>query len=134
MNKNKNILHEDVIYLESSKGDVIVEVALQYNDGYQDNTHSFANNINTVEGGTHLSGFKAAITRTLNDYAKKNNIIKNESEKLSGEDCREGLTAILSVKLSEPQFEGQTKTKLGNSEIKGIMESIVNDKLAEFFE
>ena len=134
LNKNKNILHEDVIYLESSKGDVIVEVALQYNDGYQDNTHSFANNINTVEGGTHLSGFKAAMTRTLNDYAKKNNIIKNESEKLSGEDCREGLTAILSVKLSEPQFEGQTKTKLGNSEIKGIMESIVNDKLAEFFE
>jgi DNA gyrase subunit B len=134
LNKNKNILHDDVIYLESSKGDVIVEVALQYNDSYQDNTHSFANNINTVEGGTHLSGFKAAITRTLNDYARKNNLIKNESEKLSGEDCREGLTAILSVKLSEPQFEGQTKTKLGNSEIKGIMESIVNDKLAEFFE
>jgi DNA gyrase subunit B len=134
LNKNKSILHDDVIYLESSKGDVLVEVALQYNDSYQDNTHSFANNINTVEGGTHLSGFKAALTRTLNDYAKRNSMIKNESDKLSGEDCREGLTAILSVKLSEPQFEGQTKTKLGNSEIKGIMESIVNDKLAEFFE
>jgi DNA gyrase subunit B len=134
LNKNKNILHEDVIYLESEKGDVLVEVALQYNDGYQDNTHSFANNINTVEGGTHLSGFKAAITRTLNDYAKKNNLIKSDADKLSGEDCREGLTAIISVKLSEPQFEGQTKTKLGNSEIKGIMESIVNEKLAEFFE
>ncbi|UCE37208.1 MAG: DNA topoisomerase (ATP-hydrolyzing) subunit B [Thermoplasmata archaeon] len=134
LNKNKNVLHEDVIYFESSKGDVIVEVALQYNDGYNDNTHSFANNINTIEGGTHLSGFKAAMTRTLNDYARKNNLIKNEADKLSGEDCREGLTAILSVKLSEPQFEGQTKTKLGNSEIKGIMESIVNDKLAEFFE
>jgi DNA gyrase subunit B len=134
LNKNKNILHDDVIYLESTKGDVLVEVALQYNDSYQDNTHSFANNINTVEGGTHLSGFKSAMTRTLNDYAKRNNLIKSETEKLSGEDCREGLTAILSVKLSEPQFEGQTKTKLGNSEIKGIMESIVNDKLAEFFE
>jgi DNA gyrase subunit B len=134
LNKNKNILHEDVIYFESEKGDVIVEVAMQYNDGYMDNTHSFANNINTVEGGTHLSGFKGAITRTLNDYAKRNNLIKSDSDKLSGEDCREGLTAIISVKLSEPQFEGQTKTKLGNSEIKGIMESIVNDKLAEFFE
>ncbi len=134
LNKNKNILHDDVIYFECAKGDVIVEVALQYNDSYQDNTHSFVNNINTVEGGTHLSGFKAALTRTLNDYAKKNTLIKSESDKLSGEDCREGLTAILSVKLSEPQFEGQTKTKLGNSEIKGIMESIVNDKLAENFE
>lgn len=134
LNKNKNILHEDVIYLESEKGDVLVEVALQYNDGYQDNTHSFANNINTVEGGTHLSGFKAAITRTLNDYAKRNKLIKSDTDKLSGEDCREGLTAIISVKLGEPQFEGQTKTKLGNSEIKGIMESIVNEKLAEFLE
>jgi DNA gyrase subunit B len=134
LNKNKNILHDDVIYFESTKGDVLVELAMQYNDGYMDNTHSFANNINTVEGGTHLSGFKAALTRTLNDYAKKNTLIKNETDKLSGEDCREGLTAIISVKLSEPQFEGQTKTKLGNSEVKGIMESIVNDKLAEFFE
>ncbi|UCE75490.1 MAG: DNA topoisomerase (ATP-hydrolyzing) subunit B [Methanomassiliicoccales archaeon] len=134
LNKNKNILHDDVIYFEGTKEDVIVEVALQYNDGYMDNTHSFANNINTVEGGTHLSGFKSALTRTLNDYAKSNSLIKNEADKLSGEDCREGLTAIISVKLSEPQFEGQTKTKLGNSDVKGIMESVVNDKLAEFFE
>ncbi len=134
LNKNKNILHEDVIYFESSREDVIVEVALQYNDGFIDNTHSFANNINTVEGGTHLSGFKAAITRTLNDYARKNSLVKNDSDKLTGEDCREGLTAIISVKLSEPQFEGQTKTKLGNSEIKGIVESVINEKLAEFFE
>ena len=134
LNKNKNVLHEDVIYFESARGDVIVELALQYNDGYMDNTHSFANNINTIEGGTHLSGFKAALTRTLNDYARNNNLIKNDADKLTGEDCREGLTAIISVKLSEPQFEGQTKTKLGNSEIKGIVESITGDKLGEFFE
>lgn len=134
LNKNKNILHEDVIYLECARDDVIVEVALQYNDGYIDNTHSFANNINTIEGGTHLSGFKAALTRTLNDYARNNTLIKNDADKLTGEDCREGLTAIISVKLSEPQFEGQTKTKLGNSEIKGIVESITGEKLGEFFE
>ncbi len=134
LNKNRNVLHEDVIYFEATKDDVIVEMALQYNDGYNDNTHSFANNINTIEGGTHLSGFKAALTRTLNDYAKENNIIKNEADKLTGEDCREGLVAIISVKLSEPQFEGQTKTKLGNSEIKGIVESIVGDKFGEYFE
>ncbi len=133
LNKNKNVLHEEVIYFETAKEDVILEVALQYNDGYNDNTHSFANNINTIEGGTHLSGFKAAMTRTLNDYAKKNSYLKND-DKLSGEDCREGLTAIISVKLSEPQFEGQTKTKLGNSEIKGIVESIAGEKLGEFFE
>jgi DNA gyrase subunit B len=134
LNKNKNVLHEDVIYFEATKDDVIVEVALQYNDGYNDNTHSFANNINTIEGGTHLSGFKAAMTRTLNDYARKNNLIKNDADKLTGEDCREGLAAIISVKLSEPQFEGQTKTKLGNSEMKGIVESLAGDKLQEFFE
>ncbi|MEE9151726.1 MAG: DNA topoisomerase (ATP-hydrolyzing) subunit B [Thermoplasmata archaeon] len=134
LNQNKNILHEDVIYFESARDDVIVELALQYNDGYMDNTHSFANNINTIEGGTHLSGFKGALTRTLNDYARKNKLIKNDTDKLTGEDCREGLTAIISVKLSEPQFEGQTKTKLGNSEIKGIVESITGDKLGEFFE
>jgi len=134
LNKNKNVLHADVIYFEGSKEDCILEVALQYNDGYIDNTHSFANNINTVEGGTHLSGFKAALTRSLNDYARGNNLIKNDTDKLTGEDCREGLTAIISVKLSEPQFEGQTKTKLGNSDIKGIVESITGDKLKEFFE
>jgi DNA gyrase subunit B len=134
LNKNKNVLHDDVIYFECARDDVIVETALQYNDGYMDNTHSFANNINTIEGGTHLSGFKAALTRTLNDYARNNSVIKNDTDKLTGEDCREGLTAILSVKLSEPQFEGQTKTKLGNSEIKGIVESITGEKLGEFFE
>jgi DNA gyrase subunit B len=134
LNKNKTNLHEDVVYFESARDDVILELALQYNDGYQDNTHSFANNINTIEGGTHLSGFKAALTRTLNNYARKNKYLKNEGDKLSGEDCREGLTAIISVKLSEPQFEGQTKTKLGNSEIKGIVESLTGDKLGEFFE
>jgi DNA gyrase subunit B len=134
LNKNKNVLHEDVIYFEATKDDVIVEVALQYNDGYNDNTHSFANNINTIEGGTHLSGFKAAMTRTLNDYARKNSLIKNDADKLTGEDCREGLAAIISVKLSEPQFEGQTKTKLGNSEMKGIVESLAGDKLGEYFE
>jgi DNA gyrase subunit B len=134
LNKNKNVLHEDVIYFEATKDDVIVEVALQYNDGYNDNTHSFANNINTIEGGTHLSGFKAAMTRTLNDYARKNNFIKNDADKLTGEDCREGLAAIISVKLSEPQFEGQTKTKLGNHEMKGIVESLAGDKLGEYFE
>lgn len=134
LNKNKNVLHEDVIYIECAREDVIVEAALQYNDGYIDNTHSFANNINTIEGGTHLSGFKAALTRTLNDYARNSSVIKNDTDKLTGEDCREGLTAILSVKLSEPQFEGQTKTKLGNSEVKGIVESITGEKLGEFFE
>jgi DNA gyrase subunit B len=134
LNKNKNVLHEDVIYFEATKDDVIVEVALQYNDGYNDNTHSFANNINTIEGGTHLSGFKAAMTRTLNDYARKNSLIKNDADKLTGEDCREGLAAIISVKLSEPQFEGQTKTKLGNHEMKGIVESLAGDKLGEYFE
>ncbi|UCG71090.1 MAG: DNA topoisomerase (ATP-hydrolyzing) subunit B [Thermoplasmata archaeon] len=134
LNKNKNVLHEDVIYFECARDEIIVELAMQYNDGYMDNTHSFANNINTIEGGTHLSGFKAALTRTLNDYAKKNSILKNDTDKLTGEDSREGLTAIISVKLPEPQFEGQTKTKLGNSEIKGIVESITGDKLGDFFE
>jgi DNA gyrase subunit B len=107
---------------------------MQYTDSYRESIHSYANNINTIEGGTHLSGFKSALTRTLNDYAKKNNFLTDKSMTLGGEDVREGLTAVLSVKLSEPQFEGQTKTKLGNSDIKGIVETLVNEKLAEFLE
>jgi len=107
---------------------------MQWNAGYNDNVFSFANNINTHEGGTHLSGFRAAITRTINDYARNKGFLKEKEENLSGEDVREGLVAILSVKLREPQFEGQTKTKLGNSEIRGFVEAVVNQKLAEFLE
>lgn len=132
INRNKNVLHENPIYFKSDKSDTIVEVAMQYTDGYLDNTFTFANNINTIEGGTHLSGFKGALTRTINDHGRSNNIIKENMSNLVGEDIREGLTAILSIKLPEPQFEGQTKTKLGNSEVKGIVETIVNEKLGEF--
>jgi DNA gyrase subunit B len=134
INRNKNVLHPDPIYFEVERDSTILEVAMQYNDGYQDNTFSFANNINTIEGGTHLSGFKSALTRAINDYGRKNNLFKNGKNcvtSLEGEDVREGLTAIISVKLAEPQFEGQTKTKLGNSEIKGIVSGIVNEKLGE---
>ncbi len=122
------------IYFEQEREGVPVEVALQYNDGYTENIISYVNNINTVEGGTHLVGFKSALTRTLNSYALKLSVFKNGKMSLSGEDVREGLTAVISVRVPEPQFEGQTKTKLGNSEIKGIVESIVNDKLSEFLE
>ena len=132
INRNKNVLHENPIYFKSDKSDTIVEVAMQYTDGYLDNTFTFANNINTIEGGTHLSGFKGALTRTINDHGRSNNIIKENMSNLVGEDIREGLTAILSIKLPEPQFEGQTKTKLGNSEVKGIVETAVNEKLGEF--
>ena len=107
---------------------------MQYTSDFSENIHTFANNINTIEGGTHLSGFRAALTRTLNDYARRNNILKEKDAALSGDDVREGLTAILSIRVPEPQFEGQTKTKLGNSEIKGIVESIMNDRLMEFLE
>jgi len=133
INRNKNILHEP-IYFEVEKNGTQIEIAMQYNDGYIDNTLTFANNINTHEGGTHLSGFKSGLTRTINDYAKSNNILKKDEEGLMGEDIREGLTAIISVKIPEPQFEGQTKTKLGNSEVKGFVESAVNEKLKEFLE
>jgi DNA gyrase subunit B len=130
VDKNKNPLHE-VIYIEKEKNDVQVEVSLRYNSGYQENVFSFVNNINTIEGGTHLSGFKTAMTRVLNSYVKE---IKSKSEvKLSGDDIKEGLTAVISVKVPEPQFEGQTKTKLGNSEVFGIVSSIVNDDLKTFF-
>ena len=134
INKNKSSLHEKVIYFEVTKGSISLEIAMQYTGSYSNNIHTFANNINTIEGGTHLSGLRAALTRTLNDYAKKNRYLTDKDASLSGDDVREGLTLILSVKLPEPQFEGQTKTKLGNSEMKGIVESLINEKLGEFLE
>lgn len=134
LNKSKDPIHRDIIYMLKKVDDYVIEVAVQYNDSYVESVFSFANNINTHEGGTHLSGFRAALTRTLNDYAKKNNMLKDSDASLSGDDVREGLTAVVSVKLRNPQFEGQTKTKLGNSEMKGLVESSVNDGLAEFFE
>jgi DNA gyrase subunit B len=134
LNKTKEPLHNEVIYIKKTVDDNIIEVALQYNNGYVENVFSFANNINTQEGGTHLSGFRAALTRTLNDYARKQNILKENEPSLSGEDVREGLAAVLSVKLRFPQFEGQTKTKLGNSEMRGLVESVVSEGLSDFLE
>jgi DNA gyrase subunit B len=134
LNKNKTPLHPKPIYISGEKEGIFAEVALQYNDGYAEAIFTFANNINTREGGTHLIGFKSALTRTANSYASASGILKNGKEALSGDDIREGLTAVVSVKLPNPQFEGQTKMKLGNSEVKGIVESIVNDALATFFE
>ncbi len=127
------MLHARPIYFEREKDTTKVEIAMQYNDGYNEVVLAFANNINTHEGGTHLSGFRAALTRSVNDYAKKNNLVKGEMV-LSGEDIREGLTAIISVKLTNPQFEGQTKTKLGNSDVKGIVETLVSDGLNDYLE
>jgi len=134
LNKNKKTIHKEPVYFEAVKDDVIAEIALQYNDGYNETLFSFANNINTREGGTHLVGFKSALTRSLNDAARKLNLTRKLDENLSGEDVREGLSAVISVKLPEPQFEGQTKAKLGNSEVKGIVESTVNERLTAFFE
>ncbi len=134
LNKNRTCIHDEVIYFESSKDDVIVEIALQYTDGYQDNVFTFANNINTHEGGSHLSGFRAALTRVINDYARKKNILKEKDANLQGEDIREGLIAIISVKIEDPQFEGQTKTKLGNSEVRGVTESITGESLNAYLE
>ncbi|WP_054025779.1 DNA topoisomerase (ATP-hydrolyzing) subunit B [Bacillus sp. FJAT-28004] len=134
LNRNREPLHELPIYVEGSKDHIQVEVALQYNDSYTENIYSFANNINTHEGGTHESGFKSALTRIINDYARKTNLIKDNDSNFSGDDVREGLTAIISVKIPEPQFEGQTKTKLGNSEVRGIVESFFAEKLQEFLE
>ncbi len=134
INKNKKTIHKDPIYFEAVKDDVWVEIALQYNEGYNETLFSFANNINTREGGTHLIGFKSALTRTLNDAAKRLNLTKKLEENLSGDDVREGLSAVISVKIPEPQFEGQTKAKLGNSEVKGIVESTVNEKITAYFE
>ncbi|MDD2212000.1 MAG: DNA topoisomerase (ATP-hydrolyzing) subunit B [Clostridia bacterium] len=134
LNKNKNVLHTPPVYIAGEKEGTQLEVALQYNDGYAENLYSFANNIHTTEGGTHEAGFKAAMTRIINDYCRKNNILKENDANLSGEDTREGLTSILSVKIREPQFEGQTKTKLGNSEVRGLTDTIVNEGLATFLE
>ncbi|KRE91575.1 DNA topoisomerase IV subunit B [Paenibacillus sp. Soil766] len=134
LNRNREVVNEVPIYVEGAKDNISIEIALQYNDSYTENIYSFANNINTHEGGTHESGFKSALTRILNDYARKNNSIKESDSNLSGDDVREGLAAIISVKIPEPQFEGQTKTKLGNSEVRGIVESLFAEKLQEFLE
>ena len=134
INKNRSPLYDNVFYTEGSKDGVFVEVAFQHNDGYMENIYSFVNNINTVDGGTHLVGFKSGLTKTVNDYGKKFNLIKENDKNLSGDDVREGITAVISVKVPEPQFEGQTKTKLGNGEVKGIVESIFSDELAFFLE
>ncbi|RLF35506.1 MAG: DNA topoisomerase (ATP-hydrolyzing) subunit B [Thermoplasmata archaeon] len=134
INRNKKPLHPTPIYFQAEREDTQVEIAIQYTDGYTENIFTFANNINTHEGGTHLYGFKGALTRVINDYGRKNNIFEDSSYSLSGEDCREGITAVISCKVRNPQFEGQTKTKLGNSEVRGIVESITYEKLSEFFE
>nr|WP_205620150.1 DNA topoisomerase (ATP-hydrolyzing) subunit B [Cohnella thermotolerans] len=132
LNRTREPLHEQPIYVEGTRDYIQCEIAMQYNDGYTENIYSFANNINTHEGGTHESGFKSALTRIINDYARKMNIMKESESNLTGDDVREGLTAIISVKIPEPQFEGQTKTKLGNSEVRGIVESLLAEKLMEF--
>ncbi len=127
-------LHPKIIYFETSRDEAEIELAMQYDDGFSENTHTFVNNINTHEGGSHLTGLKAALTRTINDYGRKNNLFKKAEEGLSGDDVREGLTCVLSVKVMEPQFEGQTKTKLGNSEVRGAVETAVNEQLAIFLD
>ena len=134
LNRNKEVLHESPIYVEGEKDGIIAEIALQYNDGYNESLYSFANNIDTIEGGTHLAGFKSALTRAINDYAKRFGHIKDSDKNLSGDDAREGLTAVVSVKISEPQLEGQTKTKLGNSEVRGVVDSIVAEGVSIFLE
>lgn len=134
LNGKKDKLHEDIIYAEGEKDKAIVEISIQYTDSYSENIYSFVNNINTIEGGTHLIGFKAALTRVINDYAKKNNLIKENEIAITGEDIREGITAVLSIKIPNPQFEGQTKTKLGNSEVRGIVESITGEAIYSYCE
>ena len=133
LNKNKEKLHPNPIYMEKD-GDFPIEIAIQYTTAYSENIYTFVNNINTVEGGTHLEGFKRSLTKVFNDYAKSHNILKEKDNNLSGDDIREGITAVISVKVKEPQFEGQTKTKLGNSEVAGIVQTLMNEKLAEFLE
>ena len=133
LNNNKEKLHPKPIYIEKD-GEFPVEIAIQYTSAYSENIYTFVNNINTIEGGTHLEGFKRALTKTFNDYAKAKNILKDKDGNLQGDDIREGITAVISVKVKEPQFEGQTKTKLGNSEVTGIVQAMVNDKLSTFLE
>ena len=133
LNQNKEKLHDKPIYVEK-KGEIPVEIAIQYTTAYNENIYSFVNNINTIEGGTHLEGFKRALTKVFNDYARSHNILKEKDANLQGEDIREGITAVISVKVKEPQFEGQTKTKLGNSEVTGVVQSMINDSLAAFLE
>ncbi|MDF2672848.1 MAG: gyrB, partial [Clostridiales bacterium] len=134
LNRNKDVLHEKPVYIEGSKDDTLVEIALQYNDGYNESIFSFANNIDTTEGGTHVIGFKTALTRVINDYGRKYGFLKEADKNLSGEDTREGITAVISVKVTNPQFEGQTKTKLGNTEVRGIVDTVVGDKISAFLE
>ena len=134
LNKSKEALYPDVIYCEGQRGDVLVEVAMQHNDSYNEGIYSFVNNINTPEGGTHLVGFRSALTKTFNDYARKNKLLKDSDQNLSGEDIREGLAAIVSIKISEPQFEGQTKQKLGNSEARSAVDSVVSEQLTYYLE
>ncbi|MGE5627109.1 MAG: DNA topoisomerase (ATP-hydrolyzing) subunit B [Solirubrobacterales bacterium] len=134
LNRNKETLQNEPVYVEGKREDCSVEIALQYNDSYNENIFAFANNIDTVEGGTHVAGFKSAMTRVFNDYAKKYGFIKENDKNLSGEDIREGLTAVISVKLMEPQFEGQTKTKLGNTEVRGIVDNVVGEGVSNFLE
>ena len=134
LNRNKEVLHPEPIYVEGERDGIIAEVSLQYNDGYNENLYSFANNIDTIEGGTHLSGFKNALTRVINDYGKRFNHLKENDKNLSGDDIREGLTAVVSVKITDPQFEGQTKTKLGNSEVRSVVDSIVGEGVSIFLE
>ncbi len=134
LNKNKEKISQQPIYIEKEDGEVPVEIAFQYTTAYSENIYSFVNNINTIEGGTHLEGFKRALTKTFNDYAKAHNILKEKDGNLQGEDIREGITAVISVKVKEPQFEGQTKTKLGNSNVAGIVQSLVNEALSNFLE
>ena len=134
LNKSKTPLYDDVMYFEGSKNNVYVEVAMQHNDSYTESSYSFVNNINTPEGGTHLVGFRNALTKTFNDYARSNKLLKESEPNLSGEDIREGLTAIVSVKIEDPQFEGQTKQKLGNSEARNAVDSILSEQLTYFLE
>jgi len=134
LNKNKEKLHPQPIYIEKLNGDVPVEISIQYTSAYNENIYSFVNNINTIEGGTHLEGFKRSLTKVFNDYARAHNILKEKDNNLQGEDIREGITAVISVKVKEPQFEGQTKTKLGNSEVTGVVQSMVNEALSTFLE
>ena len=134
LNKNKEAINAKPIYIEKTDGDIPIEIALQYTTAYSETIYSFVNNINTIEGGTHLEGFKTALTKVFNDYARSKNLLKEKDNNLTGDDIREGITAVISVKVKEPQFEGQTKTKLGNSEVKGAVTTLVNRSLGAFLE